>query len=67
VNDNCSCGHIFRTAEDYRDHLPCPGHPVMVDTVKAIVDWLRSEDSYGQYSIEGQWVANAIERGDWKK
>ncbi len=21
--NECSCGRLFRTAEDYRDHLPC--------------------------------------------
>lgn len=24
VNVGCNCGGKFRTAEDYRDHLPCP-------------------------------------------
>ena len=23
--DECTCGQTFRTAEDYRDHLPCDG------------------------------------------
>jgi hypothetical protein len=23
--DNCTCGLKFRSGEDYRDHLPCPG------------------------------------------
>ena len=22
---NCVCGNLFRTAEDFRDHLPCEG------------------------------------------
>jgi hypothetical protein len=24
MNDECICGGLFRLAEDYRDHLPCP-------------------------------------------
>jgi hypothetical protein len=23
--DHCSCGLKFRTGEDFRDHMPCPG------------------------------------------
>ena len=25
MDDYCTCGVKFRTGEDYRDHLPCPG------------------------------------------
>jgi hypothetical protein len=25
MDDFCTCGTKFRTGEDYRDHLPCPG------------------------------------------
>lgn len=63
----CSCEQTFLDVEDYRDHLPCPGHRVEVATVRAIIDWLRSEHSYSTFSIEGQWVADAIERGEWKR
>ena len=24
---DCTCGEKFRDAEDFRDHLPCPGSP----------------------------------------
>lgn len=63
----CNCKRKFMDAEDYRDHLPCGGDPVENATIKSIVAWLRTDDSYATFSIEGQWVANAIERGDWKR
>jgi len=25
--EHCTCGDKFRDAEDFRDHLPCPGSP----------------------------------------
>jgi len=25
MNDTCTCGENFRTPDDHRDHMPCPG------------------------------------------
>lgn len=27
MSDGCACGQTFRTAEDFRDHLPCEPKP----------------------------------------
>jgi len=35
----CSCGEKFRDAEDYRDHLPCPGSEL--EQMKARVAYLE--------------------------
>lgn len=32
-----------------------------------IVAWLREDAQYGQFSIEGQWAADAIADGDHEK
>jgi hypothetical protein len=31
MSDKCSCGEKFRTAEDFRDHLPCPASTDRID------------------------------------
>lgn len=32
--DHCTCGQTFRTAEDFRDHMPCPGTERFQETEK---------------------------------
>jgi len=44
MKGNCICGEHFRDAEDYRDHLPCPGSPEEQAVVKErslIVKYLK--------------------------
>jgi hypothetical protein len=57
--DQCKCGGFFRTAEDYRDHLPCPGTPVeqarraeRTKWVKILRDWAAWGDANDAKSEE---------------
>jgi hypothetical protein len=34
AGDHCTCGVKFRTGEDFRDHMPCPGTPQFQETEK---------------------------------
>jgi hypothetical protein len=56
----CTCERRFMYAEDYRDHLPCPGHPLALKERKRIVEWLRQQRPEGS----GAWeYADGIEKG----
>lgn len=42
--DLCTCGASFRLAEDYRDHLPCPGSET---------EQLRARVAYLEKGLQG--------------
>jgi len=43
----CSCGQKFRTGEDFRDHLPCPGSAAEQAYRKGYEDGLRAAEKLG--------------------
>jgi hypothetical protein len=60
----CTCGEKFLDAEDYRDHLPCPGsrdyrRGVAVERQR-VAEWLRRSPR-GTSGLNA--LASAIERG----
>lgn len=62
----CTCGSKFLDAEDYRDHLPCPGNPIALTERSRIVAWLRSYDDAHRYDDAHlrSALADRIERGE---
>lgn len=50
--ENCTCGHQFIDAEDFRDHMPCPGSEV---------EQLRARVEKAERTIKwfGEWLDGA--------
>jgi hypothetical protein len=45
--DECTCEGNFLDAEDYRDHLPCPGSPIAIRERAKWVKILRAWAAWG--------------------
>jgi hypothetical protein len=52
----CNCGETFRTAEDYRGHLPCPPRGDKLDIAYALqkefMDMLVEHDRFPEYPVD---------------
>jgi hypothetical protein len=67
MDDFCTCGAKFRTGEDYRDHLPCPG----TKEQQEIVD-LRTKLAAAEKRAEiaeAQWkkASTNFVQTDWRR
>lgn len=66
-DDFCNCREKFRTAEDYRDHLPCPGPKCCLKTKKEFAEKVASylctvfnDNGYHKMGILGEALAKEI-------
>lgn len=54
MDDTCTCGMTFRTAEDWRDHMPCPGNET--DRLRLQVKKLTDEITLYKLRYPSFWL-----------
>lgn len=78
MKDTCTCGEKFRTAEDDRDHMPCPGTPLEQTRIQlAIVtgalreiaarEWDKGRDRSVQIALAALGAVPTAEEHDCAK
>lgn len=77
MSDTCTCGGNFLDAEDFRDHLPCPGTDGE-RAIDALFDLVRKADDIMPYVVADPVLTKAFQysrdrafvllrsRGYWK-
>lgn len=61
MNDTCTCGDHFLDAEDFRDHMPCPGSNKEQAT-NALFDLVRKVDAATPYVVASPEINGDLQK-----